>query len=70
MAEPTQNAESERVEIVDAETGEVYCTERGPVTDPAFKGWLLRTRTAYGRRTGHKLIVRPVQNDSSGADDA
>lgn len=61
------NAEPERWEIVDAETGLVYATHNGPLTSPTFKGWLLRSRTGYMRRTGHKLIVRSAHGDGPGA---
>lgn len=48
--------------LVDAITGETHSTQ--DVRDDErsqreWKGWLLRTCTAYKRRTGHKLnIVR------------
>lgn len=49
------------VTITDATTGELYAvTEVDTDDDRAwndYKGWLLRSRTAYARRTGHKLTV-------------
>ena len=56
---------SRRLRIIDAETGDLYCTmdvwpDKQSQRD--FKGWLLRTRTAYKRRTGHRLIVQDETN--------
>jgi hypothetical protein len=56
-----------RTVLYDAETGE-RITASQPALDTSehrkeIKGWVLRYRTAYGRRTGHKIrVVRePVE---------
>lgn len=56
-------SEPQVIDIVVVETGERYTTVTVRPTDEArkaHKGWLLRTRTAYGRRTGNHLreVVR------------
>jgi hypothetical protein len=56
--------------LYDAETGEKITQTQNPaITDAdrrAVKGWVLRYRSAYGRRTGHKIRVEttPVTEEN------
>lgn len=56
----TTNKPVKDIQLVDAETGELIALTWGPVDAPEFKGWLLRQRTAYKRRTGRKIRVEKI----------
>lgn len=48
--------------VVDGTTGERYPTRPIDTANKNDKGWLLRTRFAYGKRTGHRLVLVPVED--------
>lgn len=55
-----------RVVLYDAETGERLVHASPESTPQEIKGWVMRWRSSYGARTGHKIRVgrEPVPADA------
>jgi hypothetical protein len=58
-------AEAKTYNVIDAETGEVYGRNYNKASG-ADRGWLLRSRTSYYRRTGHRLVVAEAPKTEEG----